>query len=57
MLDGHRDLTIDRIIEQSVSIRDPLPEGTGSAYQVTVEAFLSVWARDESGAGRAVAVE
>jgi ABC-type bacteriocin/lantibiotic exporter with double-glycine peptidase domain len=55
-VDAHA-LVIDRIVEQSVSIRDPLPEGTGSAYQVTVEALLSVWLRDESGTGRAVTVK
>ncbi len=50
-------VVIDRIAEEFVSLRDPLPEGTGSAYQVAVEQFLNVWLRAESGTGRAVVVE
>ncbi|MEK7830668.1 MAG: hypothetical protein AAB401_06245 [Acidobacteriota bacterium] len=48
-------LLVDRITSQSVFLRDPLPEGIGSAYCVSLETFLNVWLRD-SGTGRAVIV-
>lgn len=54
--DAHA-LVIDRIAREYVYVRDPLPEGAGSAYRVTAEAFLRVWLRSESGTGRAAVVE
>lgn len=53
-VDSHA-LVIDRITAQAVFIRDPLPEGAGSAYHVAMETFLNVWLR-EDGTGRAVVV-
>lgn len=53
-IDSHS-LVIDRINAQAVFIRDPLPEGAGSAYSVAVETFLNVWLREDE-TGRAVVV-
>lgn len=49
-------LIVEGIKGQSVDIRDPLPEGIGSAYRISLALFLSVWAGKKSGCGRAIVV-
>ncbi|HEX8844214.1 MAG TPA: cysteine peptidase family C39 domain-containing protein [Pyrinomonadaceae bacterium] len=48
---------VDEIDEEWVSIRDPLPEGRGSAYRVRRDAFLRAWFYQKPGRGFAVVVE
>ena len=48
---------VDEIDEEWVSIRDPLPEGRGSAYRVRLDAFLRAWFYQKPGRGFAVVVE
>lgn len=48
---------VDEIGEEWVAIRDPLPEGRGSAYRVRLNAFLRAWFYQEPGRGFAVVIE
>lgn len=43
---GHA-LVIDRIINNEVRLRDPLPIGQGKSYAVAFDKFLEVWLRNE----------
>lgn len=48
---------LDEVGDEWVAIRDPLPEGLGSAYRVRLEAFLRAWFYQRRGSGFAVVVE
>ena len=48
---------VDAVGEKVVAIRDSLPDGRGTAYQVSSELFLRAWLREKTGLGRAVIVE
>ncbi len=46
---------VEQITEDAVTLRDPLPPGTGSAYWVDLEVFLTAWQR--TGLGSAIVLE
>jgi ABC-type bacteriocin/lantibiotic exporter with double-glycine peptidase domain len=48
---------VDEIGVEWVAVRDPLPEGRGSAYRVRLDAFLRAWFYQRRGRGFAVVVE
>ena len=50
---GHAVL-VDAIADTLVSIRDPLPQGQGKAYRITVNEFLNFWLRPKTNRGQAV---
>ena len=50
---GRHALVVDGFEDGMVLIRDPLPEGEGSAYKVTIETFRRAW-EDQSGNGKAI---
>jgi ABC-type bacteriocin/lantibiotic exporter with double-glycine peptidase domain len=54
--DGHV-VIVDEINEDFVAVRDPLPIGQGTAYRVSLEAFLLAWQAKENGLGQAVVLE
>lgn len=54
--EGLHALLIEGISAYSVAVRDPLPIGSGSAYEVSLPVFLARWHQRESGAGWAVIV-
>jgi hypothetical protein len=49
-------LIVERVDDRFVQIRDPLPEGVGSAYRLSLALFLSAWINKETGCGYAVVV-
>ena len=46
---------VEQITADAVALRDPLPPGTGSAYWVALEVFLTAWQR--TGLGSAIVLE
>jgi ABC-type bacteriocin/lantibiotic exporter with double-glycine peptidase domain len=48
---------VDEIDEEWVAIRDPLPEGHGSAYRVRLDAFLRAWFYRRPDKGFAIVVK
>jgi ABC-type bacteriocin/lantibiotic exporter with double-glycine peptidase domain len=48
---------VAEIGEEWVAVRDPLPEGRGSAYRVRLDAFLRAWFYQRRGRGFAVVIE
>ncbi len=52
---GHAVL-IDELSSQVVAVRDPLPEGVGRAYRLSLTDFLPYWLALKTGLGRAVVV-
>jgi ABC-type bacteriocin/lantibiotic exporter with double-glycine peptidase domain len=50
---GHAVL-IEEITDQAVAVCDPLPEGEGRAYRLSLTDFLSCWLTLETGLGCAV---
>jgi hypothetical protein len=54
-LDGHA-LLVDEIRDGLVAVRDPLPEGEGRAYKVSVSNFLKFWIAPQTGLGQATVV-
>jgi hypothetical protein len=54
--DDFHALIVEGVTDTSVNIRDPLPEGTGSAYSLSLALFLSAWINEKTGCGHAVAV-
>lgn len=40
---GYHAVIVDRVEAQMVLIRDPLPQGSGSAYKITLETFKQAW--------------
>lgn len=49
-------LIVERVSEASVSIRDPLPESRGSAYEAPLQMFVAAWIDEKTGYGSAVVV-
>ncbi len=47
-------LIVDAVWADAVAIRDPLPEGRGSAYRVSLTVFLPRWLDSQTGCGGAV---
>lgn len=52
---GHA-VIVETITDEWVTIRDPLPAGTGRAYRVHVTDFMKNWLSENSDRGRAVIV-
>ena len=46
---------VEQITADAVALRDPLSPGTGSAYWVALEVFLTAWQR--TGLGSAIVLE
>jgi predicted double-glycine peptidase len=46
---------VEQVTASAVAMRDPLPPGRGSAYEVALTDFLAVW--EKSGQGSAVVIE
>ena len=40
---------VEQITDELVAIRDPLPPGTGAAYWIALDVFLSVWMKTSWG--------
>lgn len=53
-LDDAHALLLDKLVVDEVFIRDPLPQGTGSTYAVSLPTFLTVWQNSQTGKGKAV---
>jgi hypothetical protein len=49
-------LIVDEIESQMVAVRDPLPVGQGTAYRLSLSAFLASWLNDLNQCGLAVTV-
>ncbi len=47
---------VDGVNDESVWIRDPLPESTGSAYSLAQAIFLTAWINESTNCGYAVVV-
>ncbi len=47
----------DKISEEFLFIRDPLPTGTGAAYKIRIEDFLPMWIQKTLGKGFAIVVK
>jgi ABC-type bacteriocin/lantibiotic exporter with double-glycine peptidase domain len=54
--EGHL-LLVEKFTDDYVAIRDPLPEGEGSAYLVPIDAFLKVWQSEITSLGQAILVK
>ena len=50
-------IIVDKISDEFLSVRDPLPNGTGKAYQLRIEDFLSAWFQEKLGKGLAIVVK
>jgi ABC-type bacteriocin/lantibiotic exporter with double-glycine peptidase domain len=48
---------VDKISDEFLSIRDPLPAGTGAAYKIRIEDFLPTWIQKTLGKGFAIVVK
>lgn len=45
---------VEEIKDDRVAIRDPLPEGSGSAYRISWQTFCAAWQARKTGLGQAV---
>lgn len=54
--EGHL-LLVEEITDDYAAIRDPLPEGKGSAYRVPINDFLESWKSKLTGLGQAILVK
>ena len=54
--DDYHAVLVDRITDEAVYLRDPLPQGCGSAYRIALSVFLTYWLNPETQCGHAVAV-
>lgn len=54
--EGHL-LLVEEFSDDFVAIRDPLPEGKGSAYLAPIDVFLKVWQSEITSLGQAILVK
>lgn len=47
---------VDAVLADAAAIRDPLPEGRGSAYRISLGIFLPRWLDSQTGCGSVVTV-
>ena len=54
--DDYHAVLVDRITDEAVYLRDPLPTGRGTAYRIALSLFLTYWLTPGTQCGHAVAV-